>query len=199
MTVTADDVDAAIASVATALRPVTSRDWSAAAGTGEWDAWHTAEHIGDCLLSYAAQLIAQPATRYVRFLATAHKDATAAEMLEFAVTGAGLLSAVVRTAASSVRAYHPSGMADPEGFAGMACVEALVHGEDIARGLGVSVDPPRDLCTRVLARMFPHHSADIAGTDPWAALLWATDRTELPGRQRQEGWRWRGSPPAGRE
>ncbi|MGH9001362.1 MAG: hypothetical protein ACRDY7_18455 [Acidimicrobiia bacterium] len=194
MTVTADDLDAAISSVATALRPATSRDWLAAAGTGDWDCWHTAEHIGDCLLSYGAQLIAQPTTRYVRFLATADKDATSAEVLEFAVTGAGMLSAVVRTAASSVRAYHPAGMADPEGFAGMGCVEALVHGEDMARGLGVAVDPPRDLCERVLARMFPDVSADIAGTDPWTALLWATDRTELPGRRRQEGWRWRASP-----
>lgn len=194
VTVTANDLDAAISSVAIALGPVTNRDWLAAAGTGNWDSWHTAEHIGDCLVSYAAQIIAQPATRYVRFLAAANKDATSAEVLEFAVTGAGILSAAVRTATSSVRAYHPTGMADPEGFAGMGCVEALVHGEDIARGLGVALDPPRDLCTRVLARMFPHTSAEITGTDPWAALLWTTDRTELPGRQRQEGWRWRGSP-----
>jgi uncharacterized protein (TIGR03083 family) len=194
MTVTADDLDAAMSSVTNALRPATGRDWATAAGTGEWDAWHTAEHLGDCLLSYAAQLVARPTTRYVRFLAAAEKDATAAEVLEFAVTGAGLLSVAVRTAAPDVRAYHPTGMADPEGFAGMGCVEALVHGEDIARGLGLAVDPPRDLCARVLARMFPDAAASLAGTDPWTVLLWATNRSELPGRPRQEGWRWHGSP-----
>nr|WP_042191129.1 maleylpyruvate isomerase N-terminal domain-containing protein [Kibdelosporangium sp. MJ126-NF4]CEL19862.1 Ribosomal-protein-alanine acetyltransferase [Kibdelosporangium sp. MJ126-NF4]CTQ97086.1 Ribosomal-protein-alanine acetyltransferase (EC 2.3.1.128) [Kibdelosporangium sp. MJ126-NF4] len=194
MTVTADDLDAAIASVVTALSPVTDRDWSTAAGTGDWDCWHTAEHLGDCLLSYAAQLIALPATRYVRFLASVDKDASAAEVLEFAMTGTGMLSSAVRTAAPSARAYHPTGTSDPEGFAGMGCVEALVHGEDMARGLGVTIDPPRDMCARVLARMFPHTTADLTSEDPWTALLWATDRLELPGHPRQEGWRWRGSP-----
>lgn len=37
----------------------------------------------------------------------------------------------------------------------MGCVEVLVHGEDVARHLGLSLDPPRDLCARVLARLFP--------------------------------------------
>jgi uncharacterized protein (TIGR03083 family) len=192
--VTADDLDAAISSVASTLRPATDRDWSSAAGTGDWDCWHTAEHIGDCLMSYAAQLIAQPAARYVRFVATVNKDATSAEALEFAVTGGGILSATVRAAVPSVRAYHPTGMADPAGFAGMGCVETLVHGEDIARSLGLAVDPPRDLCARVLGRMFPQAAADLTGTDSWTALLWATNRTQLPGHPQQTHWRWRGNP-----
>lgn len=194
MTVTADDLDAAVASVASTLRPATDRDWSSVAGTGDLDCWHTAEHLGDCLLSYAAQLIARPTERYVRFLATADKDATPAEVLEFAVTGAGILSATVRTAAPSARAYHPTGIADPEGFAAMGCVEILVHGADIARGLGLDLDPPRDLCARVLARMFPQAAADLVGTDSWTAMLWATNRTQLAGRPRQTDWRWRGNP-----
>jgi uncharacterized protein (TIGR03083 family) len=194
MTVTADDLDAAISSVVATLRPATDRDWSALAGTGEWDSRHTAEHIGDCLISYAGQLVARPTTRYVRFEATADKDASSAEVLEFAATGAGILAATVRTAAPNVRAYHPTGTADPEGFTGMGCVEALVHGEDIARGLGLSLDPPRDLCAHVLARMFPHVSADLTDIDPWTALLWATDRVDLPGREQQTQWRWRGTP-----
>jgi hypothetical protein len=75
MTVTDDDLDAAISTVVSTLRPAAGQDWSARAGTLEWDCWHTAEHIGDCLLSYAAQLVVQPAARYVRFLASAEKDA----------------------------------------------------------------------------------------------------------------------------
>jgi uncharacterized protein (TIGR03083 family) len=194
VTVTADDLDAAISSVVATLRPATDRDWSAVAGTGEWDSRHTAEHIGDGLLSYAGQLVARPTTRYVRFVAAVDKDASSAEVLEFTVTGAGILAATVRTAAPTVRAYHPTGMADPDGFAGMGCVEALVHGEDIARGLGLGLDPPRDLCARLLGRMFPHVSADLTDIDPWTALLWATDRIDLPGRERQTQWRWRGTP-----
>lgn len=110
------------------------------------------------------------------------------------MTGGGILAATLRAALPSVRAYHPSGIADPAGFAGMGCVETLVHGEDIARGLGLTLNPPRDLCARVLARMFPHVAADIVGADPWTALLWATNRAQLPGRPQQIHWRWRGDP-----
>jgi len=195
MTVTADDLDAAVSAMVTTLRPAAGRDWSAPAGTLEWDCWHTAEHIGDVLLSYAGQLVAQPAARYVRFMATADKDASAAEVLEFAEAGGRILVATVRTAPAHVRAYHPSGTADPAGFAGMGCVEALVHGHDIAQGLGLAFDPPRQVCARVLARMFPGAAADLADLDPWTALLWATGRIALPGRPRVAHWRWHGAPP----
>lgn len=193
MTVTADDLDAAITRVMDTLRPATGKDWSARAGQVEWDCWHTAEHIGDCLLSYAAQLVVQPDGRYVRFLATVDKDASAAEALEFAETGGRILASTVRTAAPGTRAYHPTGMADPEGYAGMGCVEVLLHGQDIAQGLGVTFDPPRELCARLLTRMFPHHDREDPG-DPWVELLWSTGRTELPGRARLTRWRWRAEP-----
>jgi hypothetical protein len=87
MTVTADDLEAAVSTMVTTLHSATGRDWSVPAGAVEWDCWHTAEHIGDCLLSYAGQLVAQPTTRYVRFMATADKDASPAEVLEFAEAG----------------------------------------------------------------------------------------------------------------
>lgn len=189
--VTADDLDAAVSCLADTLGPATGRDWVTLPGTGEWNCRQTAEHVGDCLLSYAAQLVARPDARYVRFLAVADEEASPAEVLEFAVTGGRILASVVRTTAPSVRAYHPTGMADPAHFAGMGCVEALVHGEDIARGLGLRLDPPRDVCARVLARMFPH--GDL-GVDAWTGLLWATNRTSLPGREPQTGWRWQGPP-----
>ncbi|WP_425750762.1 hypothetical protein [Micromonospora sp. DT47] len=84
-------------------------------------------------------------------------------------------------------------MADPEGFAGMGCVEALVHGHDITQGLGLALDPPRDVCARVLTRMFP--AADPVDLDPWTALLWATGRVEPPGHPTIEQWRWHSAPP----
>jgi hypothetical protein len=194
MTVTADDLDTAISTVVSALRPAADQDWSAQAGTLEWDCWHTAEHIGDCLLSYAAQLVIQPAARYVRFLASADKDASPAEVLEFAEAGGRILAATVRAAPSRTRAYHPTGMADPEGFAAMGCTEALLHGLDIAEGLGLSLDPPPGLCRGVLARLFPQAAADLASADPWQALQWATGRIELPGQPQLQQWRWHGAP-----
>ena len=195
MPVTADDLDAAVSTTVTTLRPATGRDWSVPAGALEWDCWHTAEHIGDCLLSYAGQLVAQPTTRFVRFEVYADTDAAPAEVLEFAEAGGRILAATVRACPPQVRGWHPTGMADPEGFAGMGCVEALVHGHDIAQGLGLALDPPRKVCSRVLARLFPHAVAELADLDPWMALLWTTGRIALPGRPRVAHWRWHGAPP----
>src|SRR3974390_3866231 len=108
MTVTASDLDAAISCVMSGLLPVTARDWSVRAGTLEWDCWRTAEHIGDCLLSYAWQLAVQPTTRYVRAVATAEKDASPAEVLEFAVTGGGARAAGLRAPPRQRRALSPA-------------------------------------------------------------------------------------------
>lgn len=193
--VTADDLEAAVSTVFSTLSQATDHDWAATAGPTEWDCWHAAEHIGDGLLSYAAQLAVAPATRYVRFLASADQEASPGEVLEFALAGGAILVATVRTASPQIRAYHPSGMSDPAGFAAMGCVEALLHGHDIASGLRLDFDPPRDVCARVLARLFPAAPADLTDTEPWAALLWATGRAELPGHPQLSTWRWHGAPP----
>ncbi|MEV6640351.1 hypothetical protein [Amycolatopsis sp. NPDC051371] len=191
--VSAADLDAAIACLADALRPAVAKDWTTVPGTGDLDGFRTAEHIGDCLLSYAAQLVSRRPSGYVPFLAALEKDASSADALEFALAGSAILAAVVRSAPPEARAYHPTGMADPAGFAAMGCAEVLVHGEDIARGLGLALDPPREICARTVARLFPH-VGDVADLDPWTALLWATDRAEVPGRSLQTGWRWQGAP-----
>src|ERR1700683_2490407 len=166
MTVTADDLDSVISCVMSGLLPLTDRDWSVPAGTLEWDCWHTAEHIGDCLLSYAWQLAVQPTARYVRAIATAEKDASPAEVLEFAVTGGRVLASMVRTSPAHVRAFHPAGIADPEGFAALGCNEALLHGNDIAQGFGLSLDPSRDVCRRVLARLYQQAPGALAARRP---------------------------------
>lgn len=197
MTVTADDLDAALSSLVGALGPATKADWTVRAGPLEWDCRHTAEHLGDTLLSYAAQLVARPDDRYVRFLATADRDASAGEVLEFAETGGRILALAVRGTPAGARAFHPTGRADPEGFAAMGCAEVLLHGADIAEGLGETLDPPRPVCARVVARLFPDVTAELADVDPWAALRWCTGRVALPGRPRRDRWQWRGAPIGG--
>ncbi|MFR9777619.1 maleylpyruvate isomerase N-terminal domain-containing protein [Micromonospora sp. MS34] len=197
MTVTADDLDAAASRVAAALGPVTAADWSQRVGSLEWDCRHTAEHLGDTLLSYAAQLVARPDDRYVCFVAAAEPDASAAQLLEFAVCAARMLALVARGTPAGVRAFHPTGRADPEGFVAMGCVEVLLHGEDIAAGLGVAVDPPRPACARVVARLFPDVAAGLADVDPWDALRWCAGRIALPGRPPRGRWQWRGAPIGG--
>jgi hypothetical protein len=194
MTVTADDLDAVMTSVVTSLSAAVEQDWTVPAGPLEWDCWHTSEHLGDTLFSYAGQVLAQPRDRYAAFLVKGEDGATAEQMLEFVDTAGRILALTVRAASPATRAYHPSGMADPEGFAAMGCVEILAHGNDIAVGLGLTLDPPRDVCARILARMFPDEVGDLAGVDSWLATLWATGRASLPGRPRREKWRWRGAP-----
>jgi hypothetical protein len=191
--VSAADLDAAVACLAATLRPAAEKDWTTVPGTGDLDGWHTAEHVGDCLLSYAAQLVSRRANGFVPFLAALEKDASSADALEFAAAGGAILAAAVRAAPPEARAFHPTGTADPAGFAAMGCAEVLVHGEDVARGVGLALDPPREVCARTVARLFPH-LGDVSDLDPWTALRWATDRVEVPGRPRQPGWRWRGAP-----
>jgi hypothetical protein len=85
--------------------------------------------------------VARPDNRFVRFMANADKDATAEQVLEFAEAGGRILASTVRTTPAEVRAFHPSGQADPAGFAAMGCVEALLHGEHIAPILIVEAAP----------------------------------------------------------
>lgn len=105
---------------------------------------------------------------------------------------AAVLARVAEATLPGVRAYHPAGMADAEGFIAMGCDEILVHADDIAQGLGVGWEAPSDLCARVLARLFPWAPTDAS---PWRALRWANGRTALAGRERLgPDWWWHPAP-----
>lgn len=207
---TADDVRQAVRLAVATLHEGIEADWSAAAGRLEWDCWNTVEHLCDDLFAYAAQLGpgTPPLTDHIPFGYTrrhpggpantilADRDAGPAALPRVLEASGALLVAMVRTSAPDVRAYHPYGVSDPEGFAAMGIVETLVHTHDIAEGLSLPWEPPGDLCARVLRRLFPDVAAETdVDAAPWQALLWATGRTELPGRPRRTSWRWYGTPP----
>ena len=118
-------------------------------------------------------------------------DAPNDRLLTGLTSAARVYGASVDLAPPATRGYHPAGAPDPSGFAAMACDEILVHGDDAARGLGLRLVPDPDLALRVLARLFPWHSA--VG-DPWEGLLWANGRMELPGRPSQRRWLWHCAP-----
>ncbi|WP_329427914.1 hypothetical protein OG339_00450 [Streptosporangium sp. NBC_01495] len=207
---TADDLDLAVRLAVGVLREVPAAAWDDKAGSLEWDRWETVEHLADDLFSYAAQIAPRtpPLDGVVPFAwerrrpggpANAiHADRAAgpAGLLQVLEASGALLVAMVRTTPARVRAHHGHGASDPEGFAAMGIVETLVHTHDLAEGLGLAWTPPADLCSRVLARLFPNApESDVPeGTDPWQTLLWATGRTELPGRPRLTTWRWYGAP-----
>ncbi|NLU74680.1 hypothetical protein HCC61_18705 [Streptomyces sp. HNM0575] len=204
--VTAEDVHEAVRLAVAALREGTEADWSAKAGSLEWDCWDTVEHLADDLFCYATQLTPDnpPSEDGIPFRYSprrdgaplnavfADRDAGPAGLLRVLEACGALLVAMVRTAPQELRAWHPYGVADPGGFAAMGVVETLVHAHDVAEGIGLSWHPPEDLCERVLARLFPDVRTDAA---PWQTLLWATGRTALPDLPRRTSWRWYGAPP----
>jgi hypothetical protein len=63
--------------------------------------------------------------------------------------------------------------AGPNAFAGRGALEMLLHGHDVSTGLGVEMQPPRDLCARLLADTanMPGHHAFEASNDAWSDLL----------------------------
>lgn len=203
--VTADDVLHVVDAAVTTLTPALDRDWHVAAGGLEWTCWETVEHVADDLFTYAIQLGPRRPTpdTHVPVVYAASRPGGPASTI-FAEPAAGpagllqvlegcgaLLAAMVRVTPPSVRAYHPDGAADPEGFAAMGVVETLVHLHDVATGLGLPWQPDAALCARVLHRLFPAAPAD---TDPWRTLLSATGRGELPGHPAVTGWRWEPAP-----
>ena len=206
VTVTAADVDRAVRLAVGALRGAEAADWSANAGSLEWDCWETVEHLADDLFSYAAQLgpDTPPLETHVPFAWSRRKpggpanvifvdrEAGPAGLLQVLEASGALLTAIVRTKAPTVRAHHIFGASDPEGFAAMGIVETLVHTHDVAEGLGIEWAPDdAALCDRVLLRLFPDAPTD---TPRWPTLLWATGRAELPDRPRLTTWRWHGAP-----
>ncbi|MFJ6797353.1 maleylpyruvate isomerase N-terminal domain-containing protein [Streptomyces sp. NPDC091268] len=205
--VTADDLDLAVQLAVDLLRGAPAAAWAGKAGSLEWDCWETVEHLSDDLFAYAAQLGPKqpPLDGEVPFVwesrrpggpanaIHANRTAGPAGLLQVLEASGALLVAMVRTKPPQTRAHHVFGVSDPEGFAAMGIVETLVHTHDLAQGLALPWSPPADLCSRVLARLFP---AAPSSTDPWTTLLWATGRAELPGHPRLTTWRWDGVPRA---
>lgn len=206
MPVTPDDLDQAVHLAVATLRTAPPDAWDAPAGALDWTCWETVEHLADDLFAYTMQIAPKepPLTTHtplawarVRPGAPANaihadREAGPAGLLQVLDATGAVLVAMVRVTPSDVRAHHVYGVSDPEGFAAMGIVETLVHTHDAATGLGLPWNPPADLCTRVLARLFPDAPTS---TEPWPTLLWATGRGELPGHpRRSDDWRWFGAP-----
>ncbi|MFC5829158.1 hypothetical protein [Nonomuraea insulae] len=204
--VTADDLEEAVRLAVETLGRAPRDAWDGKAGTLEWTCWETAEHLADDLFAYAVQLglTTPPLDVYVPFILesrrpggpgnTIHtnREADVTGLMQVLQTCGALLAAMVRTAPEDARAHHVFGPADPEASAGMGLVETLVHTHDMAQGLGLDWTPPAGMCARLLARLFPDAPRT---TEPWATLLWATGRAELPGRERLTKWRWHNERP----
>jgi hypothetical protein len=186
--VTGDDLRAA----AVAARELFAQvpDGGAAVPLLGTDVAGVAAHIASSLTWYATDLVAGP-VEVTAFDLVRRPDADLAELLAQLRAAAEVLARVVDAADPAERGAHEWGLADASGFAGMGCAELLLHTWDVADGRELTWAPPGPLADVVRARLFPWAPADA---EPWAALLWATGRGELPGREQVTSWRWHCAP-----
>lgn len=190
---TADDVLASAESVASAIESagVTDADMARPAGALEWTCGETLAHIGDAVGWYAANL-ARRSTTSAGYPDTP-TSMPVADLVDILRSAAAVLAVVVRNADPADRAWHSFGIADRSGFAAMGCDEILVHGYDLAQGLGFDFLPPPQPVERTLRRIFPWAPGPDEA-DPWAALLWANGRIPLGERPPETKWLWHCAP-----
>ncbi|HYO35751.1 MAG TPA: maleylpyruvate isomerase N-terminal domain-containing protein [Geodermatophilus sp.] len=184
-----DVLKAAGALEALGQAPDGSPRWDTPAAPTTWTAARTLGHIADALVFYAGQ-VACRADRRLPALRDG-RDAPPGEQLADVGTAAHVLAGQLRDLGDG-RAWHPSGLADATGWAGMAVTELLVHGHDAARALHVPLSLPPDVCARTLARVFPWVGAEDA--PPPARLLAVTGRADLPGVPHDPDWWWQSAP-----
>jgi hypothetical protein len=154
------------------------------------DVTGVAAHVASCLLWYAQDLAAGP-VELDGFRLAPRPEAGLPVMVRQMCAAAEVLARTVDAAEPADRGWHPWGIADASGFAGMACAELLIHTGDVAADLGLPWSVPADLADAVLARLFPWALAD---GHPEQALRWATGRAQLPGREPVTSWRWHCAP-----
>jgi hypothetical protein len=183
-----DDVRRAAAAAAELFGRVP--DPAARVPTMDDDAAGVAAHITGCLLWYAQDLAAGPEETGA-FTLSPRPGAPLPERVRQMTAAAEVLARAVDAAGPDDRGWHPWGIADGSGFAGMGCAELLVHTGDVAADLGLRWSAPPEVADALLARLFPW--APIDG-NPERALRWATGRALLPGHEPVTSWRWHCAP-----
>jgi len=186
MTIEPSDIVRAAEYIRGALEPAIGMDWSVRAGRLEWDVDFTITHLTAAPAKYTLYLGSR-STRVIAVRIDRSRDATQTEQLDAIVGVAHALANVAASSPPGSRAFHAIGMFDAEGYVAMGCSEMLVHGHDAATGLGLSFEPPDDLCRRVVDRLYPW----LADDEPaWQAMLWQTGRIDLPGRESHDDDTW---------
>jgi hypothetical protein len=167
-----EDVIAAATAAENALLPIVGRDWSVKAGTLDWDVERTTTHMIGAAAKYTLYL-ASRSDHFIALCLARWLDATNQEILASIAPVAAGLAAVAGSTPPDVRAYHADGPTDATGFVGKACVELLVHTDDVLAGFGIPFTPPAGLCGRVLAHQYPGLTPS---GDNWPCLLQANGR-----------------------
>jgi hypothetical protein len=171
------------------LSGVPASGWESPAANLEWSCWSTADHISSDFAHYAAQIIGQPRDHYVKFSFDTSRATTPDELREVVRVAGGILAAAVRTASPDCLGWHPHGYFTPAGFAAIGAAEGLVHGHDIAAGLGMAWSPKPQLCAQVLSTVFPD-AERRTGATALTTLLIQTGRDERPQGEPPRRWNY---------
>ncbi|MGH2630396.1 MAG: maleylpyruvate isomerase N-terminal domain-containing protein [Actinomycetota bacterium] len=174
-----EDVRVAASVCRRVLEPVADADWDRRAGELEWSCRTTLAHVLSALLYYAINLTTR--STELRYSGQTDPSLPIPELLDALEGRAAVLAEVCAAPPPGARGAHDWGLPDAPGFAALACDEMLLHTNDIADGLGADFDPPRDVCARVLTRLFPWAPLD---GDGWEVLRWANGRVPLGRRPR---------------
>lgn len=143
------DLLAATEFVLDALRPVTDRDWSVRAGSLEWDIAFTVAHVAGSMTK-AATYLAAAATTWSPLVISGDTRATNDQLLDGVEVSARGLAFVAAHVEGSSRGFHAWGMGDAAAFLARGANEVLVHGWDVASGLGIAYDPPPQVCAPIV-------------------------------------------------
>ncbi len=141
------------------------------------------------MLFYAGQL-ARRADRRLPVLRNG-RAALPSEQVDNVLTAAHLLSVQLRNIGTG-RAWHPSGLADATGWAGVAVTEIVVHGSDVASALHLELPIPAEACARTVSKVFQWIPPVVAA--PGRLLLAATGRAEVHGVRVDQEWWWQSAP-----
>jgi hypothetical protein len=173
--------------VATTWTAAADLDWSVPAGTVEWSCIATADHAVDCVYAPAFFLASQRQDAYP--VAGSNLElgmqAAPALLVESLRIATRILAAVVSDTAPNVRSIifqRPPTVGVPADFVPRAALELILHGNDVAAGLGVHFEPPADLCGRLREHTRPWPAWDVEWNglgrtdDPWFDLLTASGR-----------------------
>jgi Mycothiol maleylpyruvate isomerase N-terminal domain len=160
--------------------------WRHTAGPVEWNCSETVAHVASGLFWYAGQLATERTDGFLAFETVLEHPSDTEELVALVHAGGTVLARTVAATSEHARAFHFFGISDAPGFAAMGIVETLVHGHDVALGLGVTLSLPERPCRYALDRLFPE-PPDGPAPD---VLLWCTGRAPLFGVPAPATWRW---------
>src|SRR6476659_2072921 len=148
---TADDLEELSALVADTWTAAADGEWSAQAGPVEWSCTATADHAVDCVYAPAFFLASRRTDAYpvAGSNLSLGTDATPLRLVESLQIATCILTAVVAATPPTTRSILFQGpepvVGAPADFVPRGALELILHGHDVARGLGIPFTPPRDL------------------------------------------------------